>query len=47
MIITVSFECLQSVLVRNLRGEPKWLPGHIVEQTGPVSYRVQVGDYLW
>jgi len=37
----------QSVLVRNLRGEPKWLPGHIVEQTGPVSYRVQVGDYLW
>jgi len=37
----------QNVLVRNLRGEPKWLPGHIVDQTGPVSYRVQVGDYLW
>jgi len=37
----------QNVLARNLRGEPKWLPGHIVEQIGSVSYKVQVSDYLW
>jgi len=33
--------------IGNLHGEPKWLPGHIVEQTRPMSYRVQVGEYLW
>ena len=41
------FEVGQPVLVRNLRGGPKWLPGMIVEQTGPVSYRVQVSDQIW
>ena len=34
----------QAVLVRNLQSELKWLPGYITEQTGPVSYKVQVKD---
>ena len=33
--------------VANLRGEPKWLHGVILEQTGPISYRVSVGDDIW
>ena len=41
------FEVGQSVLVRNLREGPKWLPGTIVEKTGPVSYRVEVSDQIW
>ena len=35
------------MLVRNLRGEPKWLAGVVLERTEPVSYRVQVGDQIW
>ena len=41
------FDIGQPVLLRNLRGEPKWLEGTIIEKTGPVSYRVQVGDLIW
>ena len=41
------FDIGESVLARNLREGPKWLPGTIIERTGPVSYRVQVGDQLW
>ena len=37
----------EQVLVQNFRGEPKWLDGTITEQTGPVSYKVLVGDQLW
>ncbi|KAL9979213.1 hypothetical protein ACROYT_G016843 [Oculina patagonica] len=37
----------EQVLVQNFRGEPKWLGGVITEQTGPVSYKVLVGDQLW
>ena len=44
--VSVMFTIVQSVLVRNLRGQHNWLPGHIVEQIGPVSHRVQVDDYL-
>ena len=32
------------ILVRNLRGGPKWI---VTEQTGPVSYKVQVNDQIW
>ena len=35
------------MLVRNLREGPKWISGTIIEQTGPVSYRVQVQDQVW
>ena len=35
------------MLVRNLREGPKWVRGTIAEQTGPVSYRVQVSDQIW
>ena len=41
------FDVAQAVLVRNLREGPKWVHGTIVEQTGPVSYRVQVSDQIW
>ena len=37
------FEVGQNVMVRNLRTTgPKWIPGTIVKQTGPVSYVVEV-----
>ena len=42
-----TFEVGQCVLVRNLRAGPKWISGTIIEQTGPVSYRVQVDDQIW
>ena len=42
-----SFDIGQSVLVRNLRDGPKWIPGIVIEQTGPVSYKVQVNDQIW
>ena len=35
------------MLVRNLRESPKWVCGTIVEQTGPVSYKVQVSGQIW
>ena len=37
----------EQVLVQNFRGEPKWLDGTVLEQTGPVSYKVLVGDQVW
>ena len=37
----------EQVLVQNFRGEPRWLDGTVTEQTGPVSYKVLVGDQLW
>ena len=36
----------QPVLLRNLRDGAKWIPGTIVEYTGPVLYRVQVSDQV-
>ena len=33
--------------MRNLRDGAKWIPGTIIERTGPVSYRVQVSDQVW
>ena len=41
------FEWGQTVLVKNLRGLPKWLPGKVIERTGPLSYRVQVQGQMW
>ena len=35
------------MLVENVRGEPKWLPGVVLEKVGEVSYRVQVGEGIW
>ena len=38
----------QSVMARNLRPGVPWVPGVIVEQLGPLTYRVQVeGGLLW
>ncbi len=35
-------------MVRNFRSGLKWLPGTVVERTGPLSYRVQgAGDRIW
>ncbi|XP_061151222.1 uncharacterized protein K02A2.6-like [Syngnathus typhle] len=36
-----------SVLARNYRGEPKWIPATVIAQTGPVSYTVQTSDGVW
>ena len=36
----------QSVMVRNLRPGPGWIPGVIVECLGPVSYLVETSDHL-
>ena len=41
------FEVGEEVFVQNFRSEPKWLAGTVVEKTGTVSYRVQVGEMLW
>ena len=41
------FSSGESVLVRNYRGEPKWVPATVIAQTGPVSYIVQVADSVW
>ena len=34
----------QAVYARNFREGERWLPGHIVEVTGPVSYNIQLDD---
>ena len=36
----------EEVLVQNFRGEPKSLDGIVTEQTGPVSYKLLVGEQL-
>ena len=43
------FEVGEAVFVENLikQGQPKWLPGTIVEKVGSVMYRVQVNDKTW
>ena len=38
----------QSVMARNLRPGPAWVPAVVVERFGPVSYRVETSDQqLW
>ena len=37
----------EQVLVQNFRGKPRWLNDTVAEQTGPVSYKVLVGNQLW
>ena len=34
----------QAVYARNFREGERWLPDHIVEVTGPVSYNIQLDD---
>ena len=41
------FSIGEEVLVQNFRGESKWIEGTVAERTGPVSYRVIVGDQIW
>ena len=36
----------EEVLMQNFRGEPKSLDGIVTEQTGPVSYKLLVGEQL-
>ena len=40
------FQIGQSVLTRNYRPGPLWLPGIIEERTGPLSYVVKLGSGL-
>lgn len=37
----------ESVLARNYRSEPKWVPATVTAQTGPVSDTVQTTDSFW
>ena len=32
--------------MQNFRGEPKWLEAIVIERTGPVSYRVKIGEEI-
>jgi len=34
-------------MARNFRDGPKWLPGKVLERTGPVSYKVVVNGLIW
>ena len=36
-----NFECGQSIVVRDYRGNNKWASGTIEQKTGPMSYRVE------
>ena len=38
------FKIGQQVSVQNYRGKPRWVPGTIIERTGPVSHQTKVGD---
>ena len=45
---TREFMIGQRVMVRNLRPGPTWIPGTVVERSGPLSYIVQVrGEQAW
>ena len=35
---------VQNVLAQNYHDGPKWIPGVIVQQLGPLTYSVQVRD---
>ncbi|KAI7796507.1 hypothetical protein IRJ41_023564, partial [Triplophysa rosa] len=39
-----NFCVVDLVLTRNFTYGPKWIPGHIVTVTGPLSYKVMLGD---
>ena len=41
------FQIGQLVLVRNIRDGPKWVPGHVSEREGPVTYEVEVNGQFW
>jgi hypothetical protein len=42
-----NFECGQSVVVRDYRGNNKWTSGTIKQKTGPMSYRVETDLLFW
>lgn len=39
-----SFQVGDAVITRNFSHGPKWIPGFIAKVTGPVSYKVMLGD---
>ena len=42
-----TFEVSEHVLVQNIRGAPKWLPGVIVGTTGNMSYKIRNESQIW
>ena len=42
-----SFSVGQSVLVRNFAGGERWLPGHIIEPVGPVSFMIELDGHIF
>ena len=41
------FVCGEAVMAQNFRDGPKWLPGKVLEQTRPASYKVVVNGQIW
>ncbi len=39
-----TFSVGQQVMLKDFRTNSTWLPGSIVQQTGPASYKVEIGD---
>ena len=39
-----SFSVGQSILVANFAAEERWIPGHIIEPVGPVSFMTELED---
>ena len=39
-----SFSVGQSVLVQNFAVGERWIPGHIIEPVGPVSFMIELED---
>ena len=37
----------QTVMTRNHSSGPNWVPGTVLQQTGPVSFTVNVGEMTW
>ena len=43
----IGFQKNSKVRIRDYRGKNRWTQGEIVEQTRPVSYRVNADGYIW
>ena len=41
------FDIQTKVWAKNYRGGEQWSPGVITKQTGPMSYKVDIGGDVW
>ena len=47
IIYSLNVERGEAVVTQNFQDGPKWLPGKVLEWTGPVSYKVVVNGLIW